>query len=173
MKHIEVVQTNVKIDEMLTEALSQKASSMWISYGPLFKAFKYTETIRLIGPAESSNKQEMEDSLRNGLHFDTISNDTFPVLLKWLFTNFTNVRRAALIKLLPAQKVLRHVDRGEWFKQTKRYHLCLQGVYRYEVGNECINVEPGTVFTFDNQVEHGAFNLKNEDRITLMFDVAR
>ena len=173
MKHIEVVRTGVKIDEMLVEVLSREASTMWLSYGPLFKAFKYTETIRLIGPAESSNKQEMEDSLRNSLQFDTISNNAFPVILNWLNTNFTKIQRAALIKLLPAQKVLRHIDRGEWFKQTKRYHLCLQGAYRYEVGDEFINVEPGMVFTFDNQIEHGTFNLKNQDRITLMFDVAR
>jgi len=173
MKHINVIQTDVNINQFLQEVLSQKASLLWVSYGSVFEAFKHTETIRLIGPAESYNKKEMENNLRNSPTFDTLNVDVFPTLLDWLRTNFTNIQRASLIKLLPAQKVLRHVDRGEWFKHTQRHHLCLQGTYRYEVGDEHINVTPGTVFTFDNQIEHGAFNLKNEDRITLMFDIQK
>lgn len=171
MKYITVVQTNVDVGLFVDEALSDKASSLWVSYGPLFKAFEYTETIRLIGPAEIIDKEKMEDSLRNSSEFKVLAESTFPRLLRWLQVNFTNIQRAALIKLLPDQKVLRHVDRGEWFKKTRRYHLCLQGAYRYEVGDEHIVVTPGTLFTFDNSVEHGAFNLRNEDRITLMFDI--
>lgn len=173
MKHIEVLETGVNIDCFIGEVFSEKASKQWVSYGPLFEAFRYTETIRLIGPAEVIDKNDMENSLRNSSEFKVLAENTFPLLLQWLTTNFTDIQRAALIKLLPAQQVLRHVDRGEWFKKTKRYHLCIRGVYRYEVGDEFIVVTPGTLFTFDNSVEHGTFNLRNEDRITLMFDVKK
>lgn len=173
MKNIKVIQQDIDISTLLLEIGADSISSMWTSYGNVFEAFKQTQTIRIIGPSESVGVKNTENTLRNSSEVCVLHADVFPQILKWLRSNFPNVQRAALIKLFPSQKVLKHVDRGEWFEKVQRYHLCLAGQYRYDVGDECIVVTPGTLFTFNNNVEHGALNLKDEDRITLMFDVGR
>jgi quercetin dioxygenase-like cupin family protein len=41
----------------------------------------------------------------------------------------------------------------------------------YTVGDESVVVEPGTLFWFNNKLEHAAKNIGDDVRITLVFDV--
>lgn len=79
--------------------------------------------------------------------------------------------RAAFFKLAPGRKVLEHIDRGDYYKNKDRYHLSLQGKYRYRVGDEEMIVEPGTFFWFYNKIPHSAENVGDVDRITFVWDV--
>jgi mannose-6-phosphate isomerase-like protein (cupin superfamily) len=49
--------------------------------------------------------------------------------------------------------------------------LSIAGRYRYFVGDESYDVEPGTLLWFNNKLEHGTENIGNEVRVTFVFDV--
>ena len=173
MINIEVLSTNNNITHFVQEVSSPLVQSLWRSYGEAFYAFKHTETIRLLGPTEQVSADKMEQVLRNNTDVIDLTNGLFPKTVDWLQTNFVSLQRAVLIKLYPLKDVALHVDKGEYFDRTKRFHLCLKGKYRYFVGDESLDVLPGTLFTFRNDVKHGTQNLNGEDRITLVFDVLR
>ena len=89
----------------------------------------------------------------------------------WKKYKIKKTGRAAFFKLAPGRKVLEHIDRGDYYKHKDRYHLSLQGKYRYMVGDEEMIVEPGTFFWFYNKVPHSAENVGDVDRITFVWDV--
>ena len=89
----------------------------------------------------------------------------------WKKYKIKKTGRAAFFKLAPGRKVLEHIDRGDYYKNKDRYHLSLQGKYRYRVGDEEMIVEPGTFFWFYNKVPHSAENVGDVDRITFVWDV--
>ena len=89
----------------------------------------------------------------------------------WKKHKIKKTGRAAFFKLAPGRKVLEHIDRGDYYKNKDRYHLSLQGKYRYRVGDEEMIVEPGTFFWFYNKVPHSAENVGDVDRITFVWDV--
>ena len=89
----------------------------------------------------------------------------------WKKYKIKKTGRAAFFKLAPGRKVLEHIDRGDYYKHKDRYHLSLQGKYRYRVGDEEMIVEPGTFFWFYNKVPHSAENVGDVDRITFVWDV--
>lgn len=64
-----------------------------------------------------------------------------------------------------------HIDIGDYYLSRDRYHLSIQGVYKYTVGDESIIVEPGTLFRFNNKLPHGTSNIGDVVRITFVFDV--
>lgn len=173
MSLIEVVSTGNEVTPFVQEVNSPHVQFLWRSYGKSFYAFRYTESIRLLGPSEQRGVGDMEQVLRNNTEIIDLTSGLFPKTVDWLRTNFVSLQRAALIKLYPFKDVARHVDTGEYFDKTKRFHLCLKGSYRYFVGEESLDVLPGMLFTFRNDVKHGTQNLNGEDRITLMFDVLK
>ena len=89
----------------------------------------------------------------------------------WKKNNITETGRAAFFRLIPGNRVLEHIDRGEYYKKKDRYHLSLQGTYLYRVGNESMIVPPGTFFWFNNKLPHEALNVGNVDRYSLVWDV--
>jgi hypothetical protein len=173
MRLIEVLSEKNDITPFIQEVLTPQVQSLWQSYGKSFYAFRHTESIRLLGPSEQVGAVTMENVLRNNTEIVDLTNGLFPKTVDWLQTNFVSLQRAALIKLYPFKDVALHVDRGDYFDKTKRFHLCLKGSYRYFVGEESLDVVPGMLFTFRNDVRHGTQNLNREDRITLMFDVLK
>jgi mannose-6-phosphate isomerase-like protein (cupin superfamily) len=68
-------------------------------------------------------------------------------------------------------KVGKHIDMGSYYQTRDRYHLSIQGRYKYMVGDEEVIVEPGTLLWFNNKLEHGTENLGDGVRITFVFDV--
>jgi len=101
--------------------------------------------------------------------------------------------------LQPGRSVGWHTDHGTYYKGKDRYHLCLQGAYKYWVGDnpllvsgdmpqhpqteedkqalldtaEMHIIEPGTFFWFDNKKYHRALSIGNVDRISFVFDVPK
>ena len=71
-----------------------------------------------------------------------------------------------------------HIDDGTYYHSRDRYHLSLQGIYKYWVGDtpddpnaEMHIIEPGTFFWFNNKKYHKALNIGDVDRLTFVFDV--
>jgi mannose-6-phosphate isomerase-like protein (cupin superfamily) len=81
------------------------------------------------------------------------------------------IRRCAFLTLPVGGTVGSHIDHGSYYLNKDRYHLSIQGRYRYTVGDESVEVEPGTLFWFNNKLEHRAENIANEVRISFVFDV--
>lgn len=91
---------------------------------------------------------------------------------KWLESwGITDTARMAFIRLAPGESNGTHIDEGKYYLTKDRYHLAIQGRYRYQVGEEVHIIEPGTFFWFDNKVPHSSINIDTVDRIALVFDV--
>tara|TARA_B100000029_G_scaffold466749_1_gene502504 strand:+ start:467 stop:1036 length:570 start_codon:yes stop_codon:yes gene_type:complete len=100
---------------------------------------------------------------------------------RWLKTyKLHRHSRAAFFRLKPGESVGWHIDDGSYYLTRDRYHLSLQGTYKYWVGDEPNEktaemniIEPGTFFWFDNKKYHGALNVSDVDRLTFVFDVPK
>lgn len=98
--------------------------------------------------------------------------DKYDEVLQYIFNKgITKLSRAAFFKLAVGCGVPLHIDEGTYYKHKDRYHLSLQGRYRYKVEDEEHIIEPGTFFWFDNKKYHEAENISPDtDRITFVFD---
>jgi hypothetical protein len=68
-------------------------------------------------------------------------------------------------------EVGQHIDEGKYYLTKDRYHLSILGRYRYTVGGESVDVEPGTLLWFNNKLMHGTHNIGDCTRVTFVFDV--
>lgn len=84
---------------------------------------------------------------------------------------FRHVSRCAFLSLPVGGTVGTHIDVGNYYLTRDRYHLSIQGKYRYHVGDESIIIEPGMLVWFNNKLPHGTENLGDNIRITFVFDV--
>ena len=89
----------------------------------------------------------------------------------FLKRNFKKFSRCGFLSLPVGGTVGKHIDVGSYYLTKDRYHLSIQGKYRYYVGDEFVDVEPGTLLWFNNKLLHGTTNIGNEVRITFVFDV--
>jgi len=92
-------------------------------------------------------------------------------IIKFLKRHFKKFKRCGFLSLPVAGHVGAHIDIGSYYQTKDRYHLSIQGKYRYYVGDEYYDVEPGTLLWFNNKLEHGTENIGDEVRITFVFDV--
>jgi hypothetical protein len=92
-------------------------------------------------------------------------------IMGFLTRNFKKFSRCGFLSLPVGGKVGKHIDIGTYYQTRDRYHLSIQGRYRYSVGDESVIVEPGTLLWFNNKLEHGTENVGDEVRVTFVFDV--
>ena len=90
---------------------------------------------------------------------------------KFLNKNYPNYCRCGFLALPVGEIVGAHIDEGTYYLNKDRYHLSIQGQYKYIVGNEDVVVDVGTLLWFNNKIPHGTVNLGSETRITFVFDV--
>lgn len=84
---------------------------------------------------------------------------------------FREVSRCGFLSLPVGGSVGTHIDIGNYYQTRDRYHLSIQGRYKYHVGDEEAIIEPGMLIWFDNKLPHGTENIGDEVRITFVFDV--
>ena len=84
---------------------------------------------------------------------------------------FRNISRCGFLSLPVGGSVGTHIDKGSYYLTRDRYHLSIQGTYRYHVADEEVVITPGMLVWFDNKVPHGTENIGDETRITFVFDV--
>lgn len=97
-------------------------------------------------------------------------------LVNWLRERFHAVRRCAFFKIPVGHRVDRHTDFGSYYLDKDRYHLSISGRYKYTVYNEdgtvdTAIIEPGTLFWFNNKLDHESENIADVPRIAFIFDV--
>ena len=92
-------------------------------------------------------------------------------ILKFVNKRFKKLKRCGFLALPIGEIVGTHIDEGTYYLTKDRYHLSIQGKYRYSVGDETMIVDPGTFFWFNNKLPHSAKNIGDEVRITFVFDV--
>jgi hypothetical protein len=92
-------------------------------------------------------------------------------IVKFLNRWFKGFKRCGFLSLPVGGSVGKHIDIGTYYQNKDRYHLSIQGKYRYYVGDEYVDVEPGTLLWFNNKLEHGTDNIGDCVRITFVFDV--
>ena len=92
-------------------------------------------------------------------------------IVGFLKRNFKKFSRCGFLSLPIGGCVGKHIDIGNYYLTRDRYHLAIQGTYRYSVGDESVIVEPGTLLWFNNKLEHGTENIGDCVRITFVFDV--
>jgi hypothetical protein len=92
-------------------------------------------------------------------------------VLRFVKRHFKKVSRCGFLSLPVGGSVGRHIDIGNYYQTRNRYHLAIQGSYRYFVGDESLVINAGDLIWFNNKLEHGTENLSNCVRITFVFDV--
>ena len=101
----------------------------------------------------------------------TPSYDKHTEIVKFMKRHFHAHSRCGFLSLPVGEIVGSHIDQGTYYKTKDRYHLSIQGRYKYHCGDDEVIVEPGTLLWFDNKKPHGAKNVGDELRITFVFDV--
>jgi len=105
------------------------------------------------------------------LSVQTPAYDHHTEMIAFLKRNFKKFDRCGFLSLEPGGIVGQHIDEGTYYQTRDRYHLAIQGKYRYTVGGESYDVEPGTLLWFNNKLMHGTEVIGDEVRVTFVFDV--
>lgn len=92
-------------------------------------------------------------------------------ILRFVKRHFKKFSRCGFLSIPVNGYVGRHIDFGKYYLTRDRYHLAIQGSYRYTVGDESVIVNAGDLIWFNNKLEHGTENVGNCVRITFVFDV--
>lgn len=107
--------------------------------------------------------------------FDTVLRPWFPqvnAFIEYFIGQYGGeCGRIAIVRLPPDKTVVKHIDFGDYYRKRERYHLVVQGMYQYQVGEEIEMFGPGDLFWFDSQKIHAAKNMGTIDRIVVIFDV--
>jgi mannose-6-phosphate isomerase-like protein (cupin superfamily) len=99
--------------------------------------------------------------------------EMFPVLTGYMEANYPTVVRINLQKIRVLDKYHKHVDEGEYFLDKDRYSMCIQGTYKFYVGDEMRRINQGDVLWFDNKKPHEAVNIGAKERIAIIFDIPK
>jgi len=118
----------------------------------------------------ATTKQE-EMAYNTELSIKTPAYDRHTEIVKFMKRHFHTHSRCGFLSLPVGEIVGTHIDQGTYYQTKDRYHLSIQGRYKYHCGDEEMIVEPGTLLWFNNKKPHGAENVGDELRITFVFDV--
>ena len=116
--------------------------------------------------------EKVEDFVGNtNICIPTPAYDRHTEIIAFLKRHFGKFYRCGFLSLPVGGTVGLHIDEGTYYQNKDRYHLAIQGTYRYFVGDEYVDVEPGTLLWFNNKLKHGTENTGDCTRITFVFDV--
>lgn len=87
--------------------------------------------------------------------------------------NGVRLGRVLITKLAPGKQILPHVDGGSHAAYYERYHAVLQGLpgSLFNCGDETVCMQSGSVWWFQNAVEHSVVNNSADDRIHVVIDI--
>ena len=174
MKNIRIIQTGVDVSKIL-EQLKQYPED-WGSQKNIENAkqqdpTKYTTTADVLQLIMGGVESEEQYVGNTEICIQTPAYEKHTEILNYLGKYFKKLRRCGFLALPVGQIVGTHIDEGTYYLTKDRYHLSIQGKYEYNVGDERIIVEPGTLFWFNNKLPHSAVNIGDNVRITFVFDV--
>jgi hypothetical protein len=174
MDNIRIIQTNIDVSKVLKQLEdnpndwgSQKSVGKTEQVDPT----KYKTTVDVLQLIMGGVSKPGELAFNTETCIKTPTYDNHIEIFKILNKYFKKYRRCAFLKLPVGQEVGFHIDEGTYYLTKDRYHLSIQGKYKYTVGDESIIVEPGTLFWFNNKMLHSAVNIGDVPRITFVFDI--
>jgi hypothetical protein len=174
MKHIRIIKTGINVKKILKQ-LEEHASD-WNYQKELQHAVVLDPKVYLsqsgvlqlvIGTIDKPgdyvfNSEGCQPAPAYYRHTEAIS---------FMKRHFKDFKRAGFLSIPVGGEVGKHRDFGTYYLDKDRYHLSIQGRYEYTVGDETAIIEPGTLFWFQNKLEHSAKNIGDIVRISLVFDV--
>lgn len=80
--------------------------------------------------------------------------------------------RVMIVKLRPEGRITPHMDEGRYADFYDRFHICLSGWCRFQVGEKWFLCAPGEAWWFNHKREHYVVNHGEVDRIHMIVDVA-
>lgn len=85
----------------------------------------------------------------------------------------TRLGRVLITRLGPGKRIAPHCDEGGHAEYYERYHIILQNAPGsvFHCGNESVAMTPGSVWWFQNSVEHEIVNNSQDDRLTMVIDI--
>lgn len=83
------------------------------------------------------------------------------------------IGRVLITRLAPGAMITPHVDGGAHAAYYDRYHITLQNMEgsTFKCGDEEVHMQTGSIWWFDNGVEHSVVNESLDDRLTLIVDI--
>lgn len=174
MDNIRIIQTHIDVSKVIEQL--QKHSEDWGSQKSLSKteqvdSAKYKTTVDVLQLIMGAVKAPGDLAFNSELCIKTPAYDNHTEIFKILNKYFKKYRRCAFLSLPVGEEVGFHIDEGTYYLSKDRYHLSIQGRYKYTVEHESVIVEPGTLFWFNNKKPHSAVNIGDDSRITFVFDV--
>jgi len=171
IKNIRLVRSNIDVSKILAEI--NKYPSDWDMQKKLENADQNHELqVSVLQLVIGAVKEAGEHPKDSELSVKTPIYKKYTETRRWLRKNgCANFHRLAFLKLAIGNSVGTHIDEGSYYLTRDRYHLSIQGEYKYKVGDQEVIIKPGTFFWFNNKVPHGTLNVGNEPRITMVFDL--
>jgi len=175
MQNIKIIKTGINVKKMLSQLENnpqdwgaQKQANGAMSM--LDRGFPEVQAgvLQLVMGAVQTADQYVGDS---ELSIPTEAYYRHTEIIAFLKRNFKKFDRCGFLSLPVGGTVGLHIDEGSYYQTRDRYHLSIVGRYRYFVGDEHYDVEPGTLLWFNNKLKHGTENIGDCTRITFVFDV--
>ena len=173
MKNIRIIKTGVdvsKILEQLKQYPEDWGSQKNIENTKLQDPTQYITTVDVLQLIMGGITKNREYVGNTEICIKTPAYERHTEILKFVNKKFKKLKRCGFLALPVGEIVGTHIDDGTYYLTKDRYHLSIQGKYKYTVGDETMIVEPGTFFWFNNKLPHSAENIGDEVRITFVFD---
>jgi outer membrane protein assembly factor BamB/orotate phosphoribosyltransferase len=174
MKYFKLIRSGINITPLLEEVQSQEDA--WLidtSRQDRIRVQRDTNTIFLCAAVPRPDlpiNENQETRLTSVSKF-------FPKALAFMreFAEEMNchLSRATIVRLKPRSHVFRHFDEGSYYFLRDRFHLVLQSATGSVLmsGGECLRMQEGELWWFDNKQYHESFNDSDDWRIHYIFDL--
>jgi hypothetical protein len=164
---VEILQREVKSQSNLWHEMTGRQKTIAVQ--------RDTESIPLRAARRSGQDgRRTEDILQSE---ETRLARAFPATMRTLYILAAELggtlERASYVRLLPFSSVYPHIDKGEYYARTDRYHLVIDSDGGSELmsGGETVAMKNGELWWFDNKQMHESKNDTPHGRIHLIFDI--
>ena len=174
MQNIKIIETGIDVSKILAQLkefpedwnVGKKDVSLdHVDYNT------YTVTANVLQLVMGGISSKDENVYDTEICIPTPAMHNHTAILEWLSTKFDEVSRCAFLGMPIGGIVGEHIDFGNYYLTKDRFHLSIQGKYKYTVGGESVVIEPGTFLWFNNKLLHDSVNVGDVERIAFVFDV--
>lgn len=134
-----------------------------------------TECIVLRGPLELTQASMQESiAVKDYPRMQTFLHGASKVVFPLLDTLAPKeLGRVMIVKLNPGGHIDEHTDEGLYARSYVRYHVVLssEGGNLFHCGQDCIHMEPKSVWWFNHQKPHSVDNHSTSPRVHLVIDM--
>lgn len=170
-KYFKILQTGIDVSKILNQLLLYPDN--WSKVNPDYDDEATHDRFFIALTVGCTNMQEtnVDNSL---LKQNTSNYFKYSEAITWLRQNgYANHARCGFFKLPVGGRNRLHNEHGLYYDKHDRFHLAIQGKYKYIVADEEHIIEPGTHFWFDNQQFHAAYNIDTVERLAFVWDAPK